>query len=373
MTPPSPPPETSVVDAGCRIQEELGELLAYLPEKKAPTKFREYARSRGPGTPRANVYAGPSAFPLAAYKDAAGGEKPVVDSSIVETVDAAELDARRQSYGVDDCVVNPTENLGLAEVNNDRYAVALARGYNDWLCDQLDGHDALYGNALVAPQAPDRAAEEIDRVGAERDVVGIHLPCTGLTPFAGHHSYAPIYEAAQRHDLPITMFPTVGLRAYHQQYYSSQWFAEDYTYHPSFNHIQQITSLLFEGVPVRFPDIEFVVLGAGLGFGPYLSQRLDDHYLELGYEIPALEKLPSKYLDERFYWGTAPIGNEYARGEYLPRMIRMVGVENVLYTSDLPHRRGDSPGACFDRIEAAFDGEELARLFGGNARSLFGL
>jgi predicted TIM-barrel fold metal-dependent hydrolase len=359
-----------VVDPGCRVQEEIGEILPYMPDSAART-FVEYARSRGPGAPRANVYSGVSAFPLADYKRAQGGDEPVLDGAVVETIGAETVDDRRADYGIDRCVLNPTENLGLAAVNNDRYAVAIARGYNDWLLDQVDGRDALAGNALVAPQAPDRAAAEIDRVADEDDVVGVHLPATGLRPLAGHVSYDPIYEAAAAAGLPVTLYPTVGLKSYHQQYYSAEWFAEDYTYHPSFAHIEHVTSLLFEGVPVRYPDLDFLLQGAGVGFGPYLTQRLDDHYLELGYEIPALDALPSTYLDRQFHWCTSPIGTPSST-DYLPKMIRMLGVENVLYTSDLPHQFGESPAALADRLGEAFDADELAQLLGGNAARLYG-
>jgi len=365
--------DVSVVDPGGSIQEELGELLPYISDEKAVAKFMEYARSRGPGAPRANVYSGLSAFPLSQYKKTDDSGEPKLDPSPVETIEADELDDRRAEYGIEQCVVNPTENLGLSEVNNDRYAVAIAEGYNSWLLHQLDDYDSLSGNAVVAPQEPTRAAEEIDRVAAEDSVVGVHLPCTGLTPLPGHRSYIPIYEAAEQHGLPITMQPTVGLKSYHQQYYSAQWFAEDYTYHPSFNHIQNITSLLFEGIPVRLPDLNFLVQGAGLGFGPYLMHRLDDHYLELGYEIPALSKLPSKYLAERFYWGTAPVGDEFADGKYLSRMIRMLGVDNVVYTSDIPHKLGDSPTEVYERIDEQFNKKELKKIFSENSRDLFGL
>jgi predicted TIM-barrel fold metal-dependent hydrolase len=365
--------DTPILDPGCQIQEELGEILPYLPDDKAVTKFMEYARSRGPGAPRANVYSGPSAFPLSQYKKANGGEEPTLKSSPLEAIGADELEEKRLAYGIEQCIVNPTVNLGLSEVNNDRYAVAIAKGYNDWLLDQLNGYDSLMGNVIVAPQEPGRAADEIDRVATEQSVVGVHLPCTGLTPLPGHRSYVPIYEAAANHGLPVTMQPTIGLKSYHQQYYSTQWFAEDYTYHPSFNHMQNITSLLFEGIPERFPSLYFVLQGAGIGFAPYLIHRLDDHFLELGYEIPALDKLPSKYLDEQFYWGTAPIGDTFSDGEYHSRMIRILGVDNVLYTSDLPHELGDSPAEIYDRIEDEFTMEQLDRIFGENARELFGI
>ena len=53
-------------------------------------------------------------------------------------------------------------------------------------------------------------------------------------------------------------------------------------------------------------------------------------------------------------------------------MIRMLGVENVLYTSDLPHQFGESPAALADRLGEAFDADELAQLLGGNAARLYG-
>jgi hypothetical protein len=362
----------AIVDPGARVQEEVGELLPYMPETSAARKFVEYARSRGQGATKANVYSGPSAAPLADYKRADGGDEPVLDGPMVETTGAATVDERRADYGIDRCVLNPTENLGLAEVNNDRYAVAIARGYNDWLLDQVADHDALAGNALVAPQAPDRAAAEVDRLADEPDVVGVVVPTAGLRPLAGHRSYHPIYEAAADAGLPVSLYPTVGVGGYHQQYYSSQWFAEDYTYHPAFSHVEHVTSLVFEGVPVKYPDCRFLLQGAGVGFGPYLVGRLDDHYLELGYEIPALEELPSRYLDRAFYWCTAPIGTVGRWADYHATMVRMLGVDNVVYTSDLPHQFGESPAALADRLGDAFDADELASVLGGNAARVYG-
>lgn len=358
----------SVVDADAQLQETVDAILPYLDDATSAKRFIELA-----DLPRDMVYAGPSGYPLYEYKRTNGGDEPVARDDVDAVLDAEALTERMAANDIETGIVNPTLNLGLSEVNNDRFAVALASAYNDWLLDELDGHPDLVGNAVVAPHDPVRAADEIDRVATAASIVGLQLPATGLVPPPGHARYDPMYEAAMDHGLPIAMKTTVGNKNFGTQYWWSSSFAEDFVYQHGFVQMRNLTSLLFEGVPERYPDLRFVIQGAGLGFAPYLAYRLDDHYLELGYEIPALDRLPSAYLDESFYWCTAPIDQPGDEATYLAAMIEMIGPENVLFASDLPHAVTDVPRAVVDRLQPYFGADELRAIMGETAAGLYGL
>ena len=55
---------------------------------------------------------------------------------------------------------------------------------------------------------------------------------------------------------------------------------------------QQIhfTSFLLDGGPVRFPDLKIAFLEAGVGWVPYLMERLDEKYEKLPHQAPLLDQ-----------------------------------------------------------------------------------
>jgi predicted TIM-barrel fold metal-dependent hydrolase len=356
-----------VVDVDAQIQETPDDLLARMDESSGAHRVLSLTDMH-----HDMIYAGPSSYPLYEYKRTNGGGEPVADNDIEDSIGAAELADRAADAGVDTGVVNPTLNLGLSEVNNDRFAVALAAAYNDWLLSELDGRPELVGNAVVAPQHPERAATEIDRVADEADIVGIQFPASGVMPPPGHRQYHPIYDAAEANDLPIAMKSTVGNKSFGQQYWWAQSFPEDFVYQHSFVQMRNVTSLLFEGIPEQY-DVDFVIEGAGLGFVPFFTYRLDDHYLELGYELPALSQLPSTYLSESFYWATGPVDHSGEALPYFPAMVEMVGAGNVVFASDLPHAVTDTPRTVVDRLREYLSADDINAVLGGNAERLYGV
>jgi len=354
-----------IVDADAQVQETVDALLEHMDESSGPRRIVELTDHE-----HDMVYAGPSSYPLYEYKRTNGGTDPVATDEVDDRIGGPELAERAGAAGVDAGVVNPTLNLGLSEVNNDRFAVALAEAYNDWLLAELDEQSDLVGNAVVAPQHPERAAEEIDRVAGEDDIVGIQLPASGLIPPPGHRRYDVVYEAAASHDLPIAMKTTVGNKSFGQQYWWAQSFAEDFVYQHSFVHMRNLTSMIFEGVPEKH-ELDIVIQGAGIGYVPFLTYRLDDHYLELGYEIPAISKLPSAYLEESFYWCTQPVDQPGTDATYFAAMVDMVGPENVMFASDLPHGVTDVPETVVDRLAPYLEPDAIEAVMGGNVESVY--
>lgn len=168
------------------------------------------------------------------------------------------------------------------------------------------------------------------------------------------------------------MHGVVGLKSFHQQYYhSSSTYAEDYVTHAPFTHLRNLVSLLFEGIPEFYPDLAFVCHGMGLGYAPYIIHRIDDHYLELGYEIPALTELPSEYFADKFYWSTRPLGHTQRQSKYFKRMIEMIGINNILYASDIPHPVDDTPTDFLSITQSEFERKDITQMLTGNAEQLY--
>jgi predicted TIM-barrel fold metal-dependent hydrolase len=279
-------------------------------------------------------------------------------------------------FNIDAALLGPTMSLNIASVNNAKLAGALAQGYNSWLLDEwLDDAEPLYGSILVTHHRPERSAEEIDNRAHEDAMRGVYFPGTGCVPPAGHYRYEPIYEAAQRHGLPILSHASIsaGHRAFPVQSRWNETYAEEHAIVHPFTQMWNITTLLFRGIPERYPDLEFVFQEAGLAWIPYLVWRLDDHYLQFSDELPYLEKLPSEYIRDQFYFTTQPLGHTADNGTHLAQICEMIGTDSILYSADLPHTDFDPPEELLQRIRGHFDAETVRGIMGETAADFFEL
>lgn len=278
-------------------------------------------------------------------------------------------------FGFDVSILNPTLFSAITSINNPRYAVALANAYNEWIISQiLDRESSLRSTILIAPQKPHLAAEEIDDRADEDGMVGVQLSATGLVPPPGHEWYDPIYEAAEDNDLPVAMHSNGAMthRIFPVQYRWNEGWAEDHALLHPFQLMWNLTTMVFRGVPERFPNLEFVLSEAGLGWIPYTMWRLDDHYLEHSHEMPLLDRLPSDYIRDQFYFTTQPIGHMARDPSRLATVIEMIGSDCVLFSSDLPHHDFDTPEEFLTRVRS-LDDETLADVMGGSAARVYGL
>lgn len=275
----------------------------------------------------------------------------------------------------DKMVVTPTLNLYLGAVHHDELAAAFAQAYNDWLLDKiLDGQQGIFGAAVIAPQLPSRAVEEIDKHATESDIVAVFFPTAGASPALGNERYYPIYEACESHGLPI-MFHN-GFNAFPfsfpiQFQGTSRGLSVHVPYH-SMEHMTNLSSMLTHGVPVRFPDLKFVVQEAGLGWIPYFMYRYDDEYNAKREEAPLLEAQPSEYIQRQFYFTTQPLEGTHDIG-YVSQTISSIGPESVMFSSDYPHNDFDNSSELLQTIRSRFESEELSKMYGGTAERVFGI
>jgi hypothetical protein len=209
----------------------------------------------------------------------------------------------------------------------------MARCYNDYLHGEYLEKEPrrLWGVALLPIQDITAAREELERCVRELGMVGGVIPAAGLSKGLGHPMYDPLYETAVRLNVPLAVHGG-----------SSQGLGLDF--YDSFVKIlvmehavaQQIhfTSYILDGAPVRFPTLKMAFLEAGVGWVPYLMERLDEKYEKLPQQAPLLSKEPSHYIRN------CPI---YFSCELEERIIPYVvglGLEKkLMYPSDYPHER----------------------------------
>lgn len=361
--------DLTIVDADSHLTETTRELVPYLDERYTGVR-RLLEDSK---LPAYDVYSAHRASP--AFAQTSGGEghgTGLVHDSVVDPGPKREL---MEAFDIDYTIVTPGLNLILATVNHDPTAVALANAYNHYVTDTFGGVDGMKLTLLVAPQRPDRAAEEIDAWADHEDIVGVQFPADGLVPPAGHSRYDPIYEAAQDANLPVvlhsgdagaqTVFPI--------QRNWAETFAEAHAFSFPAQSIWQLISQLFAGVPERFPDLEFVIQESGCEWLPWLTWRLDDHYLQNSQDVPVLTRLPSEYIQEQYYVTTQPLGHTQ-RPDQLATLLEIAGgADTLMFSSDHPHPDFDPPAELFEPIKSRFDPDEVSGIMGTTAADVFGL
>jgi uncharacterized protein len=272
-------------------------------------------------------------------------------------------------YGIARAILLGGHVLGLGAMPNAEMATVIASAYNDWMSERwLQADSRFRGSILVAPQLSERAAAEIDRVAGRPGIVQVLLPLS--TPALGEPHYYPIYEAAQRHRLPIVVHPSgtesiypLGPKMAQAPTYYVEW-------HTALTqpHQSNVLSMLCHGVFERFPQLMLVVAEGGFAWAVDLIWRLDKNWRGLRDEVPWVKHAPSEYLFDHVRFTTQPFP-EPDDAEHLRAICDIVQAERtLLFSSDYPHWDFDDPYRALQALPA----ETRRRICVDNAEALYG-
>lgn len=218
------------------------------------------------------------------------------------------------------------------------FAVALASAYNDWQIEQwLEKDPRILGSVHVVANQPERAAREIDRVAGHPQIVQVFLAnvtnCQYGDPF-----FRPIYEAAIRNDLVVTLH-----HGPHSQtaFGFPHYFIEWHTLAAPHLAACQITSLICQGTFDKYPELKVVVLESGVAWVPWLMWRLDQQYRELRSNVPWVTRLPSNHMRDNVRVSTQPLSD--VSPKHFEQLVEMTDSDRIfLFASDYPHYDADS-------------------------------
>jgi hypothetical protein len=131
----------------------------------------------------------------------------------------------------------------------------------------------------------------------------------------------------------------------------------------------QLTNVILNGFPERFPDLRMIFMEAGVAWLPFVMQRLDSEYRMRPSEAPLLRRLPSEYIRE-CYFTTQPLERPERADHFQMLMEMTAGATQLLYASDYPHQDFDLPSTIWD---LPIDEAARRAILGGNAAHLFDL
>ena len=302
------------IDADGHVVEANAELLNFLP---------------GPFKGRADLLAFPffptlDGFHRQARRIVDGKGRSIAKASLKEWQQFLDEDEIAWS------VLYPTTGLTFGLVRDKDWACALATGYNNYLYENFTKSEKrLKGMALIPLQDIPEAVKELRRAVKDLGFVGAVLPAVGLRQPFGDDKYFPVYEAAQELGalLAVHAAPTQGIGID-----NFDRLIEVRTLSHGFGQMIQMTSMIYNGVFDKFPQLKIAYAEAGCGWVPYLMERMDMEYEHRSAQAPECKNLPSEHLKS----GRIFIHCELEeRG--IPQVAELLRDDILFCATDFPH------------------------------------
>ncbi|MGP3951233.1 amidohydrolase family protein [Streptomyces sp. 7N604] len=261
--------------------------------------------------------------------------------------------ARMDQTGIDVSVLSTSPTL-LFYDEDAKPAETFARRANDALADLISRSDRLYGLAHLPLQAPERAADELQRAVTVLGLRGAQIGTNVEELPLEHARLDPVFDAAQDLDVPLLLHPYfVGPKPRLEPYFLTN------TIGNPLDSAIAAARLIHSGVLDRWPRLRFVLVHGG-GYLPYQLGRLDHAYAVRPEAREHISQPPSAYLNQ-FWFDTLTHSDDALRF-----LKTLVGTKQLLPGTDCPYDMADTH--LMDRLaRTGVDPGVLSR----NARALF--
>lgn len=267
--------------------------------------------------------------------------------------------------GIDVSVLFPTSAFGITQSPEKDYAAAFCRGYNNWIADFCKQSPRLKGIGLAPFQYPAAAVEEVNRAITKLGLAGIRVASYGLKDHLGTQTFWPIYEEMQRLNAPLLVHNSRQGPAGEVRFDS---FLLAHTVARPVETLIDCASLMYGGIPEKFPELRIAFLECGCGWVPYWMDRMDEEWEKRQCEAPILKAKPSDYI-RKGNWFFAAEPEEST----LAYVMERIGEDKLIFASDYPHWDGMFPYVV-STIRGRSDISDRAKrgFLGGNAKRLYG-
>ncbi len=260
--------------------------------------------------------------------------------------------------------------LGASQrLNDDEAAVEMMRIYNAWLADFCDTRPERFAGLASIPNHDVAAAiAEIERVVKRGALRGLEVANSWDMKPLFDPDWDPLWKAVGESGLPLH-FHTIGTKK------------PDFESMPPLQgrqaHAVYITGfqlgmarilmeIIYSGVLETHPSLRVVIGESGIGWIPYILDRMDMEWEEQ-YKDLTLRMKPSNYWHRQ-------CRATYQSDKIGLRLLDILGEDNIMWGSDFPHPDGVWPDS------QAFIEKELGhlpettrhKLVCGNAARLYG-
>lgn len=237
---------------------------------------------------------------------------------------------------------------------------AAARLVNDAISDIAKKYPTRFFGLMVLPlQDMEASLKEMERCAGKLGMKGILLYSNIAGAFPDEEQFSPMFEHAQRLDLPVLLHP-----AYPMTFQVTKGYEMGTMLGLMFDTTIALGRLILSGLLDRYPNLKLVCPHVG-GALPYLVGRMDHQTMVLKRGADKIRKAPSEYLKQVWLDTVSPIGLAVKYG------IDFAGPDKMLFSTDHPWVE---PKIIMNVVRGLqlSPGVE-AKVLGGNARALFKL
>lgn len=293
----------------------------------------------------------------------------------VESMELTDIGARIRAMDNEEIalqVVYPSLFLAYPLTSNVPFASALCASYNRWLGDRLSGNQRIKWAAIVNlddVQAAARQVREAKSLGAAAVMV---LGTAGDLTF-DHPALLPFFESLVEEKTPLAVhvgWSCPALNNLYSHIYPSGVIAFLVPV------MMGLVGLISGGVLDRFPNLKVAFLEAGCQWVHFVLERLDHRFRRTRNQLSTFhsQTAPQHALPPMEY---VRKGNLFFSTEaddvLLPQVIELVGEDNIVFGSDMPH--GDREPFAARKVQARNDIGDTAKLkiLETNPARLYGL
>jgi 5-carboxyvanillate decarboxylase len=249
-------------------------------------------------------------------------------------------------------------------------ACALAASSNDQLAETIARHpDRFSGLAAFAPNAPQAAAQEIERAVSRLGLKGALVNSHTQGRYMDDEFFWPIFEACEVLDVPLYIHPNTPSPQMVEPFLPRCLDAAIFGFQveTGLHALRLIVSGLFD----RFPKLKIVLghCGEGLPFWLYRIDFMHAGIVRSGRSEGAqpLQRKPSDYLRENFYYTTSGMPWEPA----ITFVQQQMGYDRVMYAMDYPYQFEADEVKAMDAL--TLSAEQKKMFFQTNAERIFRL
>jgi uncharacterized protein len=264
-----------------------------------------------------------------------GGRKP---GSSLPAMQEHVLDRYQQRFGILNCL------YGAQLFHSEDMAAAFCRATNDWIRDEWLSRDSrLRASIVITAQNTELAVAEIERRADDFRFVQVLMLVSGEMTL-GRRQLWPIYQAAERLQLPIGVHAGSAYRHAPTAIGWPSYYVEDYIAQ-SAAFENQLLSMISEGVFAKIPNLKVVAIESGLTWLSGFVWRMDKTWKGVRVEVPWVTRPPSEIIRDHVRFTTQPI-DAADEGEAILRLIdHLRSDELFLFSTDYPHWQFDGDAA----------------------------
>lgn len=129
-----------------------------------------------------------------------------------------------------------------------------------------------------------------------------------------------------------------------------------------------LREVILGGIFEKYPRLRLVISEAGVGWIPYILERMDLNWEDQYRDLLTLKRRPSEYWFEHCHV-------TYQAETFGSRVLESVGANNVMWASDFPHPDGLWPDSrtFIETQYAHLPMDVKSKVLGTNAARLYGL